>query len=70
MSRMRDNLKSAEPKEVKSGGALLDFMAWLRSLETGTALVTNTEYERSFAVEIRPRITPHGGTGFRAEASV
>ena len=68
MVRMRDNLKSAEPLEVKVGGATLDLMSWLRGLETGRALVTNTEYDRIFALEVRPRVTPHGGTGFRSES--
>jgi DNA helicase HerA-like ATPase len=67
MTRMRENLKSAEPMEVKLGGGVLDLMAWLRSLEMGKALVTNTEYERVFAIEVRPRVTPHGGTGFRSD---
>jgi uncharacterized protein len=66
IARMRDNLKSAEPLEVKLGGARLDLASWLRSLEPGFAIVTNTDYERVFALEVRPRVTPHGGTGFAA----
>ncbi len=65
IARMRDNLKSAEPSEVKLGGLKLDLAAWLRDLSPGTALVTNTDYDRVFAIEIRPRVAPHGGTGFR-----
>lgn len=65
IQRMRENLKCAEPVEVKVGGAKLDLSAWLRSLEPGCALVTNSDFDRVFAVEIRPRVTPHGGTGFR-----
>lgn len=67
IARMRDNLKSAEPSEVKLGGKRLDLAAWLRSLEPGSAIVTNTETDRVFALEVRPRVTPHGGTGFRPE---
>jgi energy-coupling factor transporter ATP-binding protein EcfA2 len=66
IARMRDNLKSAEPTEVRLGGQKLDLSAWLRSLDPGVALVTNTEFERVFALQVRPRVTPHGGTGFRA----
>jgi uncharacterized protein len=65
IARMRDNLKSAEPSEVKLGGLKLDLSAWLRDLSPGTAIVTNTDYDRVFAIEIRPRVAPHGGTGFR-----
>ncbi len=65
IQRMRENLKCAEPLEVRVGGVKLDLSAWLRSLEPGCALVTNTDFDRVFAVEIRPRVTPHGGTGFR-----
>src|SRR5207253_10957946 len=39
MARMRDNLKSAEPAEVRLGGEHLDLMGWLRSLERGKAIV-------------------------------
>jgi len=67
IAKMRDNLKSAEPTEVKIGGQVFDLPAWLRSLEPGIALVTNTESERVFALQVRPRTTPHGGTGFRVD---
>jgi uncharacterized protein len=69
IGRMKDNLKSAEPTEVKVAGSKLDLPAWLRSLEPGTAIVTNTEYERIFSLEVRPRVTPHGGTGFQVRES-
>lgn len=67
IARMRDNLKSAEPTEVRLGGQSFDLASWLRSLEPGNAVVTNAEYERAFALQIRPRTTPHGGSGFRAQ---
>jgi len=53
---------------VKAAGARLDLAAWLRSLEPGTAIITNTEFDRVFSVQIRPRVTPHGGTGFKPAA--
>ncbi len=64
IARMRDNLKSAEPMEVKLGGAKLDLAAWLRSLDPGCAIISNSEFDRAFSLEVRPRVTPHGGTGF------
>lgn len=66
ISRVRDNLKCAEPKEVKLAGETLDLAGWLRSLDQGQAIVTNTDFERVFAIEIRPRVSPHGGVGFVA----
>lgn len=66
IQRMRDNLKCQEPLEVKAAGRELDLAGWLRSLELGQAIVTNTETERVLSVELRPRACPHGGTGFRA----
>jgi hypothetical protein len=64
IARMKENVKCAEPAEVKARGASLDFPAWIRSLDPGTAIVTNTESERVFSVQIRPRVTPHAGVGF------
>ncbi|MFC1909690.1 ATP-binding protein [Chloroflexota bacterium] len=62
--KMRENLKCAEPKEVHVGQQSMDLGSWVRSLERGQAIVTNAEFDRVFAIEIRPRVCPHGGTGF------
>ncbi|MCZ7577049.1 MAG: ATP-binding protein [Dehalococcoidia bacterium] len=70
IARMRDNMKCPEPLEVKAGGRELDLAAWLRSLDLGHAVVTNADSERLFALELRPRICPHGGTGFRPQVTV
>src|SRR5690606_19085164 len=67
ISRMRSNMKSAEPKEVSTSGRQLDLGGWLRSLEPGQAMVTNADFERAFCIEIRPRVCPHAGSGFRFE---
>ena len=64
ITRMRDNMKSALPQEVKAVGRRLDIASWLRSLEPGEALVTNTDFDRAFAIAIRPRVCPHAGSGF------
>ena len=55
------NLKSNMPDEVMSGGKALSFMELIRGLEVGQALVSNTEADRSLLVEIRPRVSVHGG---------
>lgn len=58
---VRRNIKSNLPEEVKFGNSILDFDELLRSLEVGQALVSNTETERAFIMDVRPRISVHGG---------
>lgn len=58
---VRKNLKSNLPQEIMYAGRTLDFNEVLRSLDVGQALVTNTETGRAFIVDIRPRISVHGG---------
>lgn len=58
---IRRNLKSNLPDEVKYGGATLSFDELLRSLDVGQALVSNTETDRTFILDIRPRVSVHGG---------
>jgi hypothetical protein len=58
---VRRNLKSNLPQEVSFANQKLEFDELLRSLDVGQALVSNTETERSFLIDIRPRISVHGG---------
>jgi len=58
---IRRNIKSNLPEEVKFGNAILDFDQIIRSLDVGQALVSNTETERAFLMDVRPRISVHGG---------
>lgn len=58
---VRRNLKSNMPDEVMHSGKVLEFDELLRSLEIGQALVSNTETDRSAILDIRPRISVHGG---------
>ncbi|MHB8806789.1 MAG: ATP-binding protein [Anaerolineaceae bacterium] len=55
------NLKSNLPKEVTYANQTLNFEETLRSLDVGQALVSNTETERALILDIRPRISVHGG---------
>jgi len=65
ISRMQANLKSGLPTEVISAGRKLDLPAdWMRSLEPGHAIISNSNYHRAISVEMRPRISPHAGSGF------
>jgi len=58
---VKRNLKSALPDEIKYSGRNLSFDESLRSLNVGQALVSNTELDRAFFMDVRPRITIHGG---------
>ena len=58
---VKRNVKSALPDEIKYSGKNLAFDESLRSLDVGQALVSNTELDRAFFMDVRPRITIHGG---------
>jgi DNA helicase HerA-like ATPase len=58
---IRKNIKSSLPEEVKYANVVLDFDDLIRSLEVGQAFVSNTETDRAFIVDVRPRISVHGG---------
>jgi DNA helicase HerA-like ATPase len=58
---VRKNLKSNLPQEVIYSSRILDFSELMRSLDVGQALISNTETERAIMVDIRPRISVHGG---------
>jgi len=58
---IRKNIKSSLPDEVKYANSVLDFSQIIRSLDVGQALVSNTEAERAFIMDVRPRISVHGG---------
>ncbi|MFH1932589.1 MAG: ATP-binding protein [Pseudomonadota bacterium] len=58
---VKRNMKSSMPDEVKYANVALTFDAVLRGLDVGQALVSNTETERAFLLDIRPRISVHGG---------
>lgn len=58
---IRKNIKSNLPEEVKYANAALDFDELIRSLDVGQALVSNTETDRAFIMDVRPRVSVHGG---------
>jgi len=60
---IRRNLKSGLPEEIKYGNTILPFDNLLRSLDTGQAVISNTEADRAFIVDVRPRVSVHGGFG-------
>jgi DNA helicase HerA-like ATPase len=58
---IRKNIKSNLPEETKYGNSVLAFDQLIRSLDVGQALVSNTETDRAFVLDIRPRVSVHGG---------
>lgn len=58
---VRRNLKSNLPQEIVHNNQTLGLDELMRSLDVGQALVSNTEAERSFVADIRPRVSVHGG---------
>jgi DNA helicase HerA-like ATPase len=58
---IRRNLKSNLPEEVKFANTVLGLDELLRSLDIGQALISNTETDRAFLLDIRPRVSVHGG---------
>ncbi len=64
IEHIKRNMKSVWPKEVKYGNDVLSFNDLLRSLDIGQAIVSNTEADRTFIMDIRPRVSVHGGFAF------
>ncbi len=60
---IKRNLKSGLPAEIKFSNKNLTIDELLRSLDVGQALISNTESNRSFIIDIRPRVSVHGGFG-------
>lgn len=55
------NLKSSEPARIVSGSKPLTLAAAIRELELGQCLVSAVDSDRAFFLEVRPRVTMHGG---------
>lgn len=58
---VKRNMKSNMPDEVKYANVPLSLDEVLRGLDVGQALISNTETERAFLLDIRPRVSVHGG---------
>jgi hypothetical protein len=58
---VKRNMKSNMPDEVKYANVVLSLDEILRGLDIGQALISNTETERAFLLDIRPRVSVHGG---------
>jgi hypothetical protein len=61
-SAARARLPSPYPDDVKvSGKSISDMKALIRGLSVGEALCADAETDRAFVLQIRPRLTAHGG---------
>jgi hypothetical protein len=61
IDEVRRSLKCGEPTEVRYGNTELSLAGLLRTLDMGQCLVSNTELDRYFLLDVRPRISVHGG---------
>lgn len=55
------NLKSPLPSEIKDGNTTITAKELIRDIGIGQALVSDTNTDRAFVMEIRPRVSAHGG---------
>lgn len=58
---VKRNMKSNMPDEVKYANVILSLDEILRGLDIGQAMISNTETDRAFLLDIRPRVSVHGG---------
>jgi len=56
-----DNLKCPFPSEIKEQDNILSPRELIRDINVGQAVVSDTNSSRCFVMEIRPRISVHGG---------
>ncbi|HUY34044.1 MAG TPA: hypothetical protein VMV69_14950 [Pirellulales bacterium] len=57
----RGSGKSYTLGTLLEGLCTLGFDELIRSLDVGQALVSNTETDRAFIMDVRPRVSVHGG---------
>lgn len=56
-----DNLKSPLPTEIKDNNVNIPIRELIRDIGVGQALVSDTNTPRCFVMEVRPRVSAHGG---------
>jgi hypothetical protein len=61
LQNVLSNLKAREPTRVQLRGTDMSLADAIRQLGVGQAFISNTDAERSFFVDIRPRTSIHGG---------
>jgi len=61
IAAVRSNLKAPEPSSIMLDGKAISFLDAIRRLNVGQAFVSAVDTERSIFVDIRPRVSVHGG---------
>jgi len=56
-----DNLKSPLPTEIKDDNVSISIRELIRDVGVGQAVVSDTNTSRCFVLEVRPRVSAHGG---------
>ena len=56
-----DNLKSSLPTEIKDDNVSIAINELIRDIGIGQAVVSDTNTPRCFVMEVRPRVSAHGG---------
>jgi hypothetical protein len=66
ISAMRDLLQNRAPDKIKKGNSQIDISELIRGLDVGQALISSSDSNtnRLFVVNIRPRVVAHGGEAF------
>ena len=61
IDHIRRNLKSQLPTQIRYGHQELGLEGLLRELDTGQAVVSSTDAPRTIVIDVRPRLSVHGG---------
>jgi DNA helicase HerA-like ATPase len=61
LQNVLSNQKSRSPDRVQLRGAALSLPDAIRQLDVGQAFVSNTDVDRGFFMDVRPRVSIHGG---------
>ena len=61
INHIRRNLKSQLPTQIRYGHDELGLEGLLRELDVGQAVVSSTDGPRTVVIDVRPRLSVHGG---------
>ena len=61
IDHIRRNLKSQLPAQIRYGHQELGLEGLLRELDVGQAVVSSTDAPRTIIIDVRPRLSVHGG---------
>jgi hypothetical protein len=61
IDKILKNSKTAPPENIKYGRQSLNETSLLRALPIGYSIISNEASPREFVVQVRERVTVHGG---------